>query len=209
MAVENPATLSAGPNWFQNWVSRLARSTPMALVVPPNGLALRAVEKSVNVVARPGATPCWPSMQNVVKEAGRPASRASPEAFVQLIWPTFLVCQAIGAVASPTYVTGRETASRVGSSVAVVAISCRRSSASSDSGRRSRGCARLTRACLRRERAWGEFCGVFEAGTKNSRWLIWGGGIAARRGRTRQASAGREVTSGGGALSTTPKHRSV
>jgi hypothetical protein len=49
MPLEKPAAGSAGPNWFQNWVSRLARSTPMALLVPPKGLAFTAEVKSVKV----------------------------------------------------------------------------------------------------------------------------------------------------------------
>ena len=51
-------------------------------------------------------------MQNVVKDAGRPASRASPEAFVQVNWPARVVCQEIGVAASPRNVTGRESDGR-------------------------------------------------------------------------------------------------
>jgi hypothetical protein len=81
----------------------------MALVVPPKGLALSAEVKSVNVVPRPGVTVWRPSMQNVVNVAGRPASRASPETFVQVNWPARVVRQVIGVAASPRNVTGRES----------------------------------------------------------------------------------------------------
>ncbi len=53
VALENPIAGSAGPNWFQNCVSRLARHTPMAPLVPPNGLAFTAEVKSVNVWVMP------------------------------------------------------------------------------------------------------------------------------------------------------------
>ena len=118
-------------------------------------------------------------MQKDMKASGRPAARASPCTPDHRSWPAKDVLNA-GVAVSPWNVTDSATGGAVDISVAVVAISCRSSSRSSDSGWRSRGCARLTRACLRREREWGGG-GV----------LSWGCGSPPRRGRD-AAGNGRE-----------------
>ena len=88
----------------------MARSTPMPTLAPPNGPELIADVKSGNVELLPGATICRPSMQKDLKEAGRPAARASPVTFVHVNWPAVGVCHEIGPAVSPWNVTGAVTA---------------------------------------------------------------------------------------------------
>lgn len=215
VAAVNPTAGSAGPNWFQNWVSRLERSAPMGTAVPPIGPAAEAWMKFENVTVLPRETLCSPSIQNDLNVAGRPAALASPVAFVQVNWPAFMVRQAIGVAASPWNVTGSATASMSLDSVAVVAINCRGSSCSPEnSGRRSRGCGRRER-----ERRAGRT--LFEVRMTNSwrlpaheKWVVarrekrregltneglpsprWGFAARAhtKRGGSRQGARAREV----------------